>query len=192
MGIKNVVFIFNFRLLIFSFIQNEVGKMKFNIKDRPRHIIPLSIADWIAEGVTAIVFLATTIIFLFRYPSVNDKVAMHYDLTGNIDRMGDKSGTFFFFGLLILLYVGMTFAQRFPHAFNYLTEITEENAKRQYTTAVKMIRWLKMMMIVLFSFIILKTIFPQDIGDGVFFAVIITFIAATFIQMIGYFIKSGK
>ncbi|GAB1443385.1 hypothetical protein MASR2M39_22250 [Ignavibacteriales bacterium] len=166
--------------------------MKFNIKDRPRHIIPLSVVDRVVEGVTAIVLLAITVIFLFRYPSVDDKVVMHYDLTGNIDRMGDKSGVFFFFGILILIYVGMTFAQRFPHSFNYLTEITEENAKRQYTTAVKMIRWLKLMMVVLFSFIILKTIFPRDISDEFFFAVIITFIAATFIQMIGYFIKSGK
>jgi len=166
--------------------------MKFNIKDRPRHIIPLSVVDRVVEGVTAIVLLAITVIFLFRYPSVDDKVVMHYDLTGNIDRMGDKSRVFFFFGILILIYVGMTFAQRFPHSFNYLTEITEENAKRQYTTAVKMIRWLKLMMVVLFSFIILKTIFPRDISDEFFFAVIITFIAATFIQMIGYFIKSGK
>lgn len=166
--------------------------MKFNIKDRPRHIIPLSVVDRVVEGVTAIVLLAITVIFLFRYPSVDDKVVMHYDLTGNIDRVGDKSGVFFFFGILILIYVGMTFAQRFPHSFNYLTEITEENAKRQYTTAVKMIRWLKLMMVVLFSFIILKTIFPRDISDEFFFAVIITFIAATFIQMIGYFIKSGK
>lgn len=166
--------------------------MKFNIKDRPRHIIPLSVVDRVVEGVTAIVLLAITVIFLFRYPSVDDKVVMHYDLTGNIDRMGDKSRVFFFFGILILIYVGMTFAQRFPHSFNYLTEITEENAKRQYSTAVKMIRWLKLMMVVLFSFIILKTIFPRDISDEFFFAVIITFIAATFIQMIGYFIKSGK
>lgn len=166
--------------------------MKFNIKDRPRHIIPLSVVDRVVEGVTAIVLLAITVIFLFRYPSVDDKVVMHYDLTGNIDRMGDKSRVFFFFGILILIYVGMTFAQRFPHSFNYLTEITEENAKRQYTTAVKMIRWLKLMMVVLFSFIILKTIFPRDISDEFFFALIITFIAATFIQMIGYFIKSGK
>ena len=166
--------------------------MKLKIKDRPQYIIPLSVADRIAEGVTAGVLLTITVIFLFRYPSVDDQVAMHYDLAGNIDRMGDKSGIFFFFGILILLYVGMTFAQKFPHAFNYLTEITEENAKRQYTTAVRMIRWLKLMMVVLFSFIILKTIFPDDIGNGVFFAVIITFIIATFIQMIGYFIKFGK
>ena len=166
--------------------------MKLKIKDRPRYIIPLSVADRIAEGVTAGVLLTITVIFLFRYPSVEDQVAMHYDLAGNIDRMGDKSGIFFFFGILILLYAGMTFAQKFPHAFNYLTEITEENAKRQYTTAVRMIRWLKLMMVVLFSFIILKTIFPDDISNGVFFAVIITFIIATFIQMIGYFIISGK
>ena len=165
--------------------------MKLKIKDRPRYIIPLSVADRIAEGVTAGVLLTITVIFLFRYPSVEDQVAMHYDLAGNIARMGDKSGIFLFFGILILLYAGMTFAQKFPHAFNYLTEITEENAKRQYTTAVRMIRWLKLMMVVLFSFIILKTIFPDDIGNGVFFAVIITFIIATFIQMIGYFIKSG-
>lgn len=166
--------------------------MKFKIKDRPRHIIPLLIVDRVVEGVTVSVLLAITVVFLFRYPSVDDKVAMHYDVMGNIDRMGDKSGVFFFFGILILVYAGMTFVQRFPHSFNYLVEITEENAKRQYTTAVKMIRWLKLMMVILFSFIILKTIYPHDISNEVFIAVIITFILATFIQMIGYFIKSGK
>jgi hypothetical protein len=166
--------------------------MKSISKNRPKLTIPLSVADKIAEGVTAFVLLTITVLFLYKYPSVDESVPMHYDFTGNIDRMGDKSELFFLFGILILIYAGMTFAQRYPHSFNYLTEITDNNAERQYTLSIKMIRWLKLMMVFLFSFIIAKTIFPREISDGVFFAVIITFIAATFIQMIGYFIKSGK
>lgn len=161
-------------------------------KERPRIQLESSFTDIIVEAVSATVLLTISALFLFKYPSVDERVPMHYDFSGNVDRMGDKAELFFLFGILILLYTGMTIAQRFPHSFNYLTEITRENALRQYTTAVRMIRWLKMMLVCLFSFIIAKTIFPAYISDEVFFAVIITFIVITFIQMIGYFIKSGK
>ncbi|MCA0387273.1 MAG: DUF1648 domain-containing protein [Bacteroidetes bacterium] len=161
-------------------------------KNRPRIELESSVADKIVEVVSATVLLTISVLFLFQYPSVDERLPMHYDFSGNVDRMGDKAELFFLFGILILLYTGMTIAQRFPHSFNYLTEITRENALRQYTTAVRMIRWLKMMLVCLFSFIIAKTIFPAYISDEVFFAVIITFIVITFIQMIGYFIKSGK
>ncbi len=163
-----------------------------DLKDRPKIKPEISSADKIVEVASATVLLAISLLFLLQYPSVDEKVPMHYDFSGNVDRIGNKAELFFLFAILLLLYAGMTIAQRYPHSFNYLTEITHENALRQYSAAVKMIRWLKLQLVCLFSFIIAKSIFPDYIGDGVFFAVIITFIVTTFIQMIAYFVKSGK
>jgi hypothetical protein len=50
-----------------------------------------------------------------------------------------------------VLYLLLTIINFFPHAFNYLKEITEDNALNQYTLATKMIRVLKLSILLIFS-----------------------------------------
>jgi hypothetical protein len=47
----------------------------------------------------------------------------------------------------------LTFVSRYPHTFNYVVQITEENAQRQYQIACSMLNWLKTEMIWLFAYI---------------------------------------
>jgi len=51
------------------------------------------------------------------------------------------------------MYVGLTYLNRFPHIFNYLTDITSDNARRQYTVATRMIRYLKFGLVIVFGYI---------------------------------------
>lgn len=48
------------------------------------------------------------------------------------------------------MFVFMLFMQRRPHTFNYPNPITEDNAVRQYTNAVRMIRVLKICICLVF------------------------------------------
>lgn len=54
---------------------------------------------------------------------------------------------------MIGLYVSLTILGRFPHIYNYLCDITEENAYFQYLNARMMISFLKTGIVIFFSYI---------------------------------------
>jgi hypothetical protein len=51
-----------------------------------------------------------------------------------------------------VMVVGITLLSRIPHQFNYLVKITPKNAFQQYSNAVKMMRYLKLVILVIFFF----------------------------------------
>lgn len=49
-------------------------------------------------------------------------------------------------GALVFDFVIFTVIQRFPHIYNYLVRITEENAEAQYRIAVSMMGWMNLIL----------------------------------------------
>ena len=47
---------------------------------------------------------------------------------------------------------------KYPHVFNYQSEITDENALHQYTNATRLIRFLKLTIVIIFGLIVFRTI----------------------------------
>lgn len=84
-------------------------------------------------------------------PSV---IPIHFDASGKPDGYGSKStylilpviGTVIFFSLQQLA--------KYPHILNYMTKITVENALKQYSIAVKMLRLINLSVIVILSMIV--------------------------------------
>ncbi len=161
-------------------------------KNRPRLKIPMTVMDKVSEAASALIVGLTTILFLFRFKSISSEVPMQYDLTGKVSRMGSRSELFLLLGVLIVLYFGLTLLQRYPHTYNYLVDITYDNARRQYSLAVRMMRWLKLMMVGLFSLLLLQSAFPEVISESLMLTGTVVFILATFVQMIGYFYLQGR
>jgi hypothetical protein len=56
----------------------------------------------------------------------------------------------------------MSILNKYPHAFNYPTKITMQNAEKQYTIATKLIRYLKFMVVLTFSLIVLLTFWTAN------------------------------
>ncbi len=161
-------------------------------KNRPKLKIPLTVMDKVSEAVSALVVFITTVLFLFRYQAIAAEIPMQYDLTGKVSRIGNRSELFLLLGIMIILYAGLTVLQRFPHIYNYLVEINENNAARQYSLAVRMMRWLKLMMVGLFSLLLLQSAFPEVISETLMLTGAVIFVIATFVQMIGYLYLQGK
>lgn len=78
------------------------------------------------------------------YTLLPDIVPTHFGAGGVVDGYGEKELTFIAPLMATCLFVFMAVMQRKPHLFNYVTEITNENALKQYTNAVRMMRVLKM------------------------------------------------
>src|SRR5690606_19592949 len=66
---------------------------------------------------------------------------------GNVNSYGNKNRPYKLPSIATILYIIMTVYSFFPHIFNYLTEITVENAERQYAIAVRNLRVLKFIVV---------------------------------------------
>jgi uncharacterized membrane protein len=82
-----------------------------------------------------------------------DKIPVHFGVSGNPDLWGDKIKLTYIPVVMIFIYGLLTLVVRFPHTFNYLVEITQENAEFQYKNARKLISWLKIEIIFVFAYI---------------------------------------
>jgi len=56
------------------------------------------------------------------------------------------------------LYLGLTIANFFPNRFNYLGEITAENAHSKYIIATGMMRVVKLIISLIFAYLLLKSL----------------------------------
>jgi uncharacterized membrane protein len=110
---------------------------------RPRLNIPLSHTDKIIEYGSWALLALVWIIFLAKYPSLPETIAVHFNIDGTADHFGSKSNLILMPAITSAVCGALFFLGMFPHHFNYPVKISEENAVRQYTIALKTLRWLR-------------------------------------------------
>ncbi len=121
--------------------------------NRPRLAVPRTVFDKVLELI-GIVIIASNWIYIFMvYDKLPTLIPGHYNFIGEADRMGSKAEIFFAPVIFHILYIVISILNRYPHHFNYVSKITEENALRLYTTATKGMRYMKLLLAVL-SFVI--------------------------------------
>ena len=125
--------------------------MKSN--ERPILTIPYSPQEKTLEAVAiGGIFLSSAMLILF-WPTLPSLVPSHFDISGAVDAWSDKKVILIFPIVSIILYAGLTVLSRYPHIFNYAWPITEQNAQRQYQLARSLLVWLKVEVIVLFTWL---------------------------------------
>jgi len=160
---------------------------------RPKIRIELTTADKAVEILGWFALLTIWIFTIASYSNLPDTIPIHYNGAGKADGFGSKINILILPFIATILFVGMTIANKFPHVFNYPTKITEENALRQYTNATRMMRYLKLVLVVLFSLIAFKTIqntWGQSAGLGVWFLPLT--MGLIFIPLTCFIIKSFR
>ncbi|MEO6539573.1 MAG: DUF1648 domain-containing protein [Ferruginibacter sp.] len=95
-----------------------------------------------------IIMWGFTIVNYLKSPEI---VPIHYDSSGNINGYGSKLTILFLPLIPTIIFWGLTQLNKYPHVFNYMTEITADNAERQYTGATRMIRILKVSCVLMFT-----------------------------------------
>ena len=126
---------------------------------RPVLHLPLSPAEWIIEVVAWIGLLSTILIpFLYR-PALPDPLKNYYNAAGGPpDGWGDTGPLFTMVGISVLIYLGMTLLNRFPHIYNYPFNLTEENVESQYRCARMLTSTLKAEFAWFFAYLEWRTI----------------------------------
>lgn len=125
---------------------------------RPRIKLQLKQTDKILEVVGWVSVFGIWAIPLINYFDLPEIIPIHFNAAGKADGFGNKIHIFILPIISTLLFIGLTILNKHPHIFNYPSQIIKENAVDQYTNATRMIRVLKLVIVVLFGLIVLKTI----------------------------------
>jgi uncharacterized membrane protein len=160
---------------------------------RPKLKLELTTFDKTLEILGWTSILAIWVLTITNYTNLPGKIPTHYNGSGQADGFGGKATILTLPLIATVLFIGLTILNKFPHIFNYPTNITQDNALRQYTNATMMIRYLKLSIVVIFGLIAFKTIQNANgeaDGLGVWFLPMT--LGLIFIPLTYFVIKSYK
>jgi uncharacterized membrane protein len=92
---------------------------------------------------------------VYAYLKLPETIPTHFTASGIANDYGSKTSFLILPIIATLIYLGLTQINKYPYIFNYTIKITEENAQKQYTIATRMLRYLKLVVLIIFSLIIL-------------------------------------
>ena len=160
-------------------------------EERPKLKIQLTPTDKVFELLGWGVLFALWVWTSTSYSNLPDIIPTHFNAAGEADGFGRKASIVGLPVIATLLYVGLTALNRFPHIFNFPTPITQDNALRQYTNATRMIRYLKLILVLVFAGISFQTIQQangETDGLGVWFLPVT--LGLIFMPLLYFVIKS--
>ena len=125
---------------------------------RPRIKLQLNQTDKILEIVGWISVVGIWALPLINYFDLPEIIPIHFNGVGKANGFGNKTHIFVLPIISTLQFIGLTILNKRPHVFNYPSQITKENAFRQYTNATRMMRVLKLVIVLLFGLIVFRKI----------------------------------
>ena len=163
------------------------------MNDRPKIKLELTTTDKAFEILGWVSIFAVWVLTITNYTNLPDTIPTHNNGAGQADGFGGKGNILTLPSIATVLFVGLTILNKFPHVFNYPTNISADNALRQYSNATRMIRYLKFIIVIIFGLIALQTIrnaSGQTSGLSVWFLPLT--LGLIFIPMTYFVIKSFR
>ena len=124
---------------------------------RPKIKINLTKFDKVLEIGGIVLLVIMWVLTILNYFISPDTVPIHFNLSGQPDGYGNKMTLLILPIIPTIIYLGLTQLNKYPHIFNYITKVTEENAKSQYTISTRLIRILKVAIVLIFTIDMLST-----------------------------------
>ena len=133
---------------------------------RPIKKLALFKQDLLMEGLGWAVLVFLFGYSILQYPQLPATIPTHFNLEGKPDGYGSKASILLLPVIGAVLFGGMPILNKYPHIFNYLYTVTEENAERQYRSATRLIRVMKLLVVCLFAFLQYKVIKGATSGNA--------------------------
>jgi uncharacterized membrane protein len=147
--------------------------------------------DWIIE-VAGFSFLIILIALpLIWYNKLPERIPVHFNGAGEPDGYGGRSTLWILPVTGLFMWLLLTIIEAFPQIYNFPVKITPENIVTQYTMATRLIRILKSVILIIFSFISFQTIKTATGGaSGLGKAFMPVFLLITFGVILIYIVRS--
>jgi uncharacterized membrane protein len=137
------------------------------MENRPILRIKLTPADWALEIVGYTILVLLWALTLWSIQTMPSEVPIHFNLQGEVDRMGDPSNLLLLPVVASVIVIGLTLLHFFPHLFNYPQEVTLDNAESQYRFATRILRLVRAMSAGIFlGIVVLVRLTTSGKADG--------------------------
>lgn len=123
--------------------------------------------DKIIESSSLLMLIAIWGLAVKNYANLPEYIPMHFNFSGKVDRFGGRITIFAIPFLSTVLYIGLTLLHLFPKLLKYQASITIANKQLLFITAMRMIRYLKLIVVLLFGYNLYATIqYSNGITNG--------------------------
>lgn len=160
---------------------------------RPKISIPKTRSEWVWDIVGYSFFIGSIILLIVFWSNIPETVPAHFNASGEIDRWGSKWELFIFPIIGVLTCLFMQLFEKHPEWHNYPERLNESNAKQFYLLSRKMLNQLKNICLIIFSFLLLESVFislGSHIGFGKWFLPLV--VIGTLIPIIIGIMKQRK
>lgn len=168
-------------------------KFQDNKQERPRIRPEMGPVDWILELLSITLLISYFAYLIYEYPKLPASIPSHFNALGEADDFSNRGTVWALPAIGLFTYALLTIIAWFPHTFNFSVKITPQNALRQYTLALRMIRFLKMIISGLFLTIslgIVRVALGKSTGLGFWFMPV--FLILVFVPIIIYFVAASR
>ncbi len=121
-------------------------------KNRPKIHLPRTSLLTIIDCAAALLLLFVLVLAAMYWQDMPDRIPTHFNIMGQPDGWGGKSGFLTFPVLSLIMFIMLTVFSFFPEIGNYPWEITEENAERQYHLVRLLLGGLKVEIMTIFLY----------------------------------------
>ncbi|MBQ0769281.1 MAG: DUF1648 domain-containing protein [Bizionia sp.] len=112
--------------------------------NRPKLKIDGDKTDRVLEALTLLSLVFSFAFIGYYYSELPDRVPAHFGLDGEVNRYDEKSMIWLIPMLLSAICFGIYKLNKHPYLYNYPIKITQENAKKHYNGASKIIRYINL------------------------------------------------
>ncbi|UAY51400.1 DUF1648 domain-containing protein [Ferruginibacter albus] len=127
------------------------------MKTRPRLKAELTLRDKLLEIAAIVLLVFIWCLPFFVFSNLPQTIPIHFNTSGQVNEYGSRSSIFILPSVATFIYLLLTIINRYPYLHNYPVNVTEENALTLYANSTKMLRYLKMIILIIFSMIEVTT-----------------------------------
>ncbi len=141
--------------------------------------------DIVVEILCILCLLGTVLYLIINWGSIPNEIPGHYNAMGQVDRVTKKSSIFAVPIINLIMYLGMSAVERFPQVWNTGVRITEENKYRVYRIIKDMVKTIKLLMLIVFSYLTINSATATELSPWL----LPVFLILMFGSMIYYIVK---
>lgn len=120
---------------------------------RPKINVPWEPLDIIIDLLSITLFILMIVYTVINYGQLSEMIPTHFNSSGEADGFGDKYQIWLLPMLGIFLFILLFVLNRYPHLHNYMVNITEDNALKNYRFSTRIVRFTNLFMAILFVII---------------------------------------
>lgn len=143
---------------------------------RPRIKVPFETVDIIIEFISITLLILMWVYCFVNYMELPDTIATHFNGAGEPDGYGSKQTVWVIPIIATVMYIGLFILNKYPHMHNYMVNITEENALKNYkfsTRIVRVVNFLCVLLMTYITYMIVESAFGKQFNLGTWFVPVV-------------------